>query len=697
MNTNLISLPLSLSLTFGLLSSVLAQDVRELSTPTNYAWYYGASATTITTATQNGYRPVDLEVEGTNPLRFTAALVQNTGDYASGYWWYYGLTATQLSSHLNTNNARLIDLEAYEDGGQTRFACVMVPNTGNNAKTWWYYYGQSGASVSALLGSNNARPVDIDSYVIGNTTYYSVVMISNTGNDYRNYAWYYNVSLGTVQASINNGRRLYDFDRRDNGNYDAVLVTEPSSPPWTYWYGLTSAQVVEKLGDYGHRPIDLETYDVNGQRRFLLVTINNSNALTTSVGQMMRNTTDGGVGCYLRRINGSELASLNGSRQFEPASTMKTLHHVHAFRRLFMNQVSLNMPMNVFTATSGSCPVDNNPVNESLTTVLRAMMEQSDNNRTQAVAAYFGEASINATAAALGMSNTSLNHRIGCAGPAISNPNQITLRDLCDLHTQVANGYLGSWRDEFYEHMLNSKSWGGIDTVIGQGAAQLGVSPAALNSFNALVELARKGGSYTLNGAEFRSGFGWIRIPFRVGNQIDLREYAVGAYVSDASNGTNAGNAVSQAVGELLRPTLHAALATWDITSVAVSVGTGCGSPRALFQSAQGLPALGQTPVYRMTGGTPNSLAVMTFGFSDQFWGATPLPASLGFAGAPGCFVYNDALVTEVLVASATGGAQVPISLPTHYGFLGMEYFTQFFSLGGSLMSSNGMRSVVGD
>src|SRR5690606_5842517 len=140
--------------------------------------------------------------------------------------------------------------------------------------------------------------------------------------------------------------------------------------------------------------------------------------------------TDGGVGCYLRRINGSEIASLNGSRQFEPASTMKTLHHVHAFRRVFMNTVSLNTPINVFTATSGSCPQDSSPVNESLTTVLRAMTEQSDNNRTQATAAYFGEAAINATASALGMHDTDLNHRIGCAGPAISNPNDITLRDL---------------------------------------------------------------------------------------------------------------------------------------------------------------------------------------------------------------------------------------------------------------------------
>ena len=56
----LLSLSLSLSVSFGLLSPALAQDVRDMSTPTNYSWYYGASAATITNAIQNGYRPVDI-------------------------------------------------------------------------------------------------------------------------------------------------------------------------------------------------------------------------------------------------------------------------------------------------------------------------------------------------------------------------------------------------------------------------------------------------------------------------------------------------------------------------------------------------------------------------------------------------------------------------------------------------------------
>ena len=676
---------------------LLAQDVREQSTPTSYAWYHGVAASTISTAIGNGYRPVDLEVESSSPLRFATTMVQNTGAYQSSFWWYHGLTAAQLSAHLTTNQARLIDLEAYDDGGQTRFACVMVPNTGANAKSWWYAYGQTGAQVSALLSANNARPIDFESYEVNGTTYYSVVMLRNTGADYRNYAWYYNASAATVQASIANGRRVYDLHRRDNGNFDAVLVTEASPPNWTWWYGLDAAGVSARLGNYGHRPLEIQPYVANGQKRFAMVTINNSNALTTDVGAQMRSTTDGDVGALLRRINGGELAALNGSRVFEPASTMKTLHHVHAFRRLRLGQIALNGNVNVFLGTNGSCPTDVQPTNETWSEVLRAMMEQSDNNRTQAVTAFFGEAALNTAAGALGMDDTSLNHRIGCAGPALANPNEITLRDLAELHTEVANGYLGVFRDEFYEHMLNSLGWAGISTVIDQEAAALNVSTAAVTSFKASCELARKGGSYTLNGAEYRSGFGWIRIPFLVGNQLAPREYAVGAFVDGASNGANASSAVNTAIAELLRPTLRSALSTWNVTAVAVSVGTGCGSPLALSHSVTGLPRLGQTPIYRVANAQPNSLAAMTFGFDDQHWGANNLPASLAFAGAPGCFVYNDAASTVSLVVNGVGQGSVSITLPNHHSFLGMEYFTQFFAFGGALRTSNGVRSVVGD
>lgn len=676
----------------------LAQDARELSTPTGHGYYYGTTAATLTNAINQGYRLTDIEIDSVSPLRFNAVLVQNSGVYQTGWWWYYGLDSAALANQLQVNNGRLIDLEAYDDGnGNTRFACIMVPNTGQQQKPWWYLYGVQPAAISTMLSSNNARLVDIDSYEINGQTRYVAVAIANTGADHRPFWWYYNVPMATITASVQgNGSRVYDLDRRPNGNFNAILIDEQVTPGWTYWYGLDAEGVSLRLGNQGHRLIDLECYEVNGQRRFAIVTINNSNALSTQISALMRATTDGTVGCYLRRVNGGELAGINERRVFEPASTMKTLHHVHAMRRVAMGLVSLNTNLNVFTAYSSptsSCPIDSNPVVEDLATVLRAMMEQSDNARTQAVRAFFGQNAINATATALGMGDTELLHRIGCGSEAVLNPNEITLYDLGLLHEQVANGYLGSFRDEFYELMLNSTTWGGISSVVDQEAALLGLTAAAVTSFKARLELARKGGSYTLNGEQYRSGFGWIEIPFLQNGQVAPREYVVGAFVAKATDGTNASNAVSQAIGEMLRPTLRDALRTWDVVATSQSFGAGCGR---MVHSAIGLPRIGQSMTMHADFANPSSIAVCAFGFSNQNQGPTPLPIDLRPAGFPGCFVLVALNATTTTVADASGDVNVGFSVPNSVNWLGFDFYTQMWSFGASLKASNGLHHVVG-
>lgn len=688
---------LSLSL---LATTVSSQnpDVKEMTNETAYSWYYGVTSATLSTAIGNGYRITDIEVDSASPMRFNACLVRNTGAYSSGWWWYYGLTSSQLASNLSSNSARLIDLEPYEDAnGNLRFACVMVPNTGINQKPWWYYYGVSGAQISSYLSTNQARPVDLESYQINGTTYYSCVMIRNTGADYRPYSWYYNVPFSTISTAVSNsGRRPYDLERHPSGSYDAILIQDAQPVYYTWWYGLDSAAVTYRLGQYGMRPIDIETYTISGQRRFAVLMVNNKNALTTSVGQMMRSTTDGQVGCYLNRINGSELAGLNEYTIFEPASTMKTLHHVHAMRQVMFG-LNLNTPISVNTSywpLGSSCPGNLGNISEPLTVVLRDMMENSDNARTQAIRAYFGEPNINATANALGMNRTELRHRIGCGNEAILNPNDITLYDLGLLHEAVANGYVGVMRDEFYEHMLNSITWAGINTVIDQEAAQLGLSAPAIASFKALVAVARKGGSYGLVDGSYRSGFGYVSVPFLNGQSLSNREYAVGAFVARATNGANASTAVNQAIAQMMRPTLRSALETWDVTAVATPFGPNCGG---MNQTANGVPLIGSSVTYSMTGGHPWALDVFVVGFSDTNHLGVPLPLTMApFGGEPGCFALCSWDHSFVGVANGGGQENYTIPFPSNYGLLGEQYFTQWFSFGGTTRASRGFRNVIG-
>lgn len=679
-----------------------AQDVRELSVPAGQIVLVNASPATINSYTASGYRLTDLEYRSSGPT-FDAVFVENNGSYAAGYWWYYGITAAQVSSFLSSNNARLIDLEPYDDGaGNLRFACVMVDNTGVNAKAWWWYYGQSSVSaLASLAGTNNARLVDVDSYDLSGTTYYSGVMIGNTGNDARSWWWYTNVTAAQISGFINtNNAQLYDLNARANGNWDCVMIQNATPAAWYWWYGLTSSDLTYYLGQYGARVFHLEHYVVGGQNRYAMLTINNSNALSTSVGNAMRSHTDGQVGFWMQRINGSNIAYLNGDTVFEPASTMKTLHHTHAMKQV-ANGLSLSTLLTVYSGYSGSCPQDTGPFTQQLQGVLQAMMEQSDNARTQAVRSYFGENNLNATAAALGMASTESNHRLGCGADAIANPNHITLRDLHTLHTAVANGYLGSFRSLYYQLMLDSVNDLDIATVITQEGQSLGLSATTISSFISFTDVAHKGGSYGLsNGGPLwydRAEFGWLSLPFIVNDVITPREYGFGAFVNNASVDSQASTAIyTDAIPEILRPTIRSALLSWNNSLAGVnSFGAGCSG---YSQTVSGLPRLGATVNYNGIGGYANSPVLFAIGFSNTQFGGLPLPLNLvPFGSEPGCVLLNDLAITSSGIANGAGSIGFPVSIPSPLSGIGFTFYTQLHSFGPvNFRSSNGQRSIVG-
>ncbi|MFN3241769.1 MAG: serine hydrolase [Planctomycetota bacterium] len=710
MNLPHLRLLLPLLAALGLIGAARAQDVRELSVPTAHQQLLNVTQATITGVVNSGYRIVDLEYRSGSGAssRFHAALVRNTGSYATSWWWYHNLSGSQVLSLATSNNARLIDLESYVDSsGSHRFACVMVSNTGANQKAWWFYYNTSINGLSQQLANNNARLVDFDEYVVNGVTYYLGVMISNTGADQRNWWWYVDRTPAQLTSLIgSNSARLYDLDRRANGNWNCIMIQDVQPTNWHWWYNATASDVDFLVNNYGVRLIDIESYVVGFSTRYALLTINNSNALTTSVGAAMRARTDGQVGCWLQEIGGANLAALNSATPFEPASTMKTLHHVHAMRRVAIGAVPLNQGLTVYTGYSAidpSCPVDVNPIFQGLQTVLQLMMENSDNARTQAVTAYFGQGAINSTAAGLGMSDTSLNHRLGCGAVAVANPNRTTLADLHELHEAVSNGYLGSYRNTFYSLMLDDIADLGVAAMIQSEANQLGLSAATVQTFTSFVRLAHKGGDYGLhNGGPLwfeRAEFGWLTLPFVSGGAITEREYTFGAFVNDASNGPVASDAIYvDALPGMLRPTIRAALTTWgnNLAGVA-SLGSGCGSPQHL-QSVSGLPRIGTTPDYIAVQGYPSALGAFTMGLSDSWWNGVPLPASLAaIGGEPGCQLYHDVISADFFVSTAAGGTSFAFPIPNDTNLLGFEYLSQFWSFGaGTLKTSNALRSTVG-
>ncbi len=560
--------------------AVRGQSDQDQTIPTGWWWLYNVTAAQVDERINAGFRITDLEIANPDPLRFNAVFGENSGAYAKGWWWYYGVDAAFVSNAINALGARLIDLESYEVGGIQRFAVVMIHNSGEDAAGWWWYYNVSTAFLDAFIAANNARIIDLDTYVLGGTRYYNAVMVQNVGAQAQGWWWYFNVSADFINTKLGeNNARLTDLEPHiidATPTYDCIMVSSQGEH-WWWYYGANDTFVGEAINQNGARLIDLERYSTPTGTRFAVVMVNNSNALTTRIGDILRDGTDGFSGCYLKQVDGPVLAYLNADTVFEPASMIKVLHHTHAMTQVRDDEIELTDLIPTFGGVSTSCPVDTGQFMIELQDCLQQMMEQSHNPRTQAIRTYFGEDNINATAQSLGMTNTLLQHRIGCAtgaDGAHEQPNQLTLVDAGKLYEAVADGLLSfdlfgihfDLRDTFYE-LMSDGLFGGVSDIITQEANRLGIDAAPREAFRALVYQAGKGGSYGLCFPDciyHQTRGGWIRMPFKSGcGELFMEEYVHGTFVNNATDNDMASNAASTAMDEILRDEIRAALDSW--------------------------------------------------------------------------------------------------------------------------------------
>lgn len=570
----------------GSAASATTQE-RSQSDPTGWWWYYGMTPAQVTQLiNDNEARIVDIEVEQSSPsYRFSVAMVKNEGAYAKAWWWYYGVTGEQLSANLSANSARLIDLEPYEVDGQVRFAAVMISNTGAQSKAWWWYYNASVSDITDAIVDNSGRLIDIESYFIGGVRRYSAVMIANEGADQKAWWWYVNVTPAQIGDLLqDNNARLIDLERHDTvaGTY-AVIMESCPCPFWWWYFGLSETQVNDLVAQNGARIVDVETYGASSDRRFAVVMINNSNAITSRVGHLLRSGTDGVTGLYLKEVDGPVLAALQEHRIFEPSSSIKVLHHLHAMLQVQNGSASLGQSVDIYEDVPGtSCPGGPTGGSETLSDALREMMRRSDNERTKAVAVAFGTQNIINTAQSIGMTNTTINHHPGCGLP----PNDLTLADAGLLYEGVASGVLlnPTNRETFYELMAGKEMfldegydfthiWAPLlDDIINQEAPPT-LTQAQRQGFKALMRLNYKAGGDTIctggSCVYHRSVAGWAEIPYCTNGLAVARQYVFGIFINDATDMDATNDTFDNTKAELLREQISAALSDWSPCTIA--------------------------------------------------------------------------------------------------------------------------------
>jgi len=248
----------------NIVSNVPPVEDSENSTPAQWWMITGQTLNDAgALATQYNARLVDVKYDAFSPYPLTATMVQNTGSYARQWWWYAAIDGTTLGNNIKANNARLVSFKANDFGnGQIRYTVAMVSNTGPAAKAWWYYTGLAANDINPLLTTNTARLTALQSYVSKGQTYYTVIMIANKGNDQKDWWWYVNQSPSSVANLLaTNKARAVDLTYAGNGNFNVVMESCANGcPAWWWYWGKTAQQVTDQAQQNNARVLTADSY-----------------------------------------------------------------------------------------------------------------------------------------------------------------------------------------------------------------------------------------------------------------------------------------------------------------------------------------------------------------------------------------------------------------------------------------------------
>ena len=594
-------------------SPALAQIDPNTTTPAGYYVYLAASDATINAARAQGFRIIDIDRVGTN--QYDAVLVQNSGDYANtGEAWYPSVTEASLSSALT--GKRIIDLQPYDSGGSTLFSAVVVSNSGDDAVPGWgWLYNQTSTSaLDTWMTNNTLRPINIQRATIGGATRWSAVAISNTGAASAGHWYLYGATTAQISSTLQQfGGFLSDVEVNTQGTllqaptFNVTGVIKPIRGWW--WYtALDASQIIPKAEALGARPIDIERYtNQAGQTRYLVVYVDNTNAIESRLRSMFAAATDGDHGFYVKEVGGSVVAQLNANFAVEPASTMKIAQGVRVAQLAQQGQFGASaLSTSVYnndTANPTECPngVDASPVIEPIREVMRRMFAVSDNNATKEISdlcgGYPAISTWLGTVSAGTVSQLEINHELGCLDCAAGDYNVAPPHAICSLYEAAYDGTLlnATYREELWGVVSGSNTDGDawFNTIINAESSDLGLTSAELQQFRSLLWYRLKNGSYDCNGWYGSQG-GIVRIPYKNSSGTIFERVFTGmSFVHNAPTDTR--DIAYSGWPELFREQIREALVSWadfcidaTVTNQPDTITVNAGQPATFAVSATG-------------------------------------------------------------------------------------------------------------
>lgn len=247
---------------------------------TRWGWYFNVTAAWINeNGKKSNLRPFKLVPNGAIEYepRYHVLFVRNDGVYKVDDWQVVIRTMDNLSKldqpAFRLTGWRVTNIALHEikdkinqkEVTAKRAATIIIndPLYAAYELRGWQNFEQ----LKAL--GNQYRVVDLDRFYTNGAAYYSAVIVPNTGQNRKNWAWLFNQTKDQIlekAKDINDKKfRVTDLERREDGRYDALLVE--SKGEVEKWYTNQTDETMKN--DLLRRHGSYSGGDLHGGARFI--------------------------------------------------------------------------------------------------------------------------------------------------------------------------------------------------------------------------------------------------------------------------------------------------------------------------------------------------------------------------------------------------------------------------------------------
>jgi len=353
-----------------------------------------------------GYRLVDVEEYN---KKYSGIWVKNTDNRQWAAWRNLSDSAYKAKfNQLKNSGYRLIDIEAYRQNGKNLYAGVWVKNKENLQWASWRNLTTNGFNQKFQQYKNQGYMlIDVEAYKQGSNNKYAGIWVKNKDN----LKWAAWRNLTSSQFSVkfkqysNAGYRMIDIESYRQGTkqlYAGIWVKNTNGRSWKEYRDQTASGYKKKwteLNAKGYRLIDIEVYSTSKGKRYASIWRQNTNATVTKAMFNVIKNFDGELAFYAININNNKKAYFQANKKQYLASVTKVAVMAEAYRQQVQEGRNLSATRRFSTGfyREEGKRLKFAQVNNSYTLdkYIEYMIDNSDTTSTDMMVSVLGESKIN--------------------------------------------------------------------------------------------------------------------------------------------------------------------------------------------------------------------------------------------------------------------------------------------------------------